>query len=180
MEVLELVHESNDVLKKPCVDFDFANPPFDPVEFSQNLVHTMMTNNGLGLAANQVGVPYRIFAMRGDPQHFVCFNPKIIYTGDENIFLEEGCLSFPGLITKIKRPAFIRVRFATPNGEITTKGFYGLAARVFQHELDHLDGQLFYNKATIYHREQSLKKRAIGNTAVDDIFGSLFNFELTF
>lgn len=141
-----------------CEEFDFNDPPFDPVQFSQNLVKFMYENNGLGLAANQVGTPYRIFAMRGAPENFVCFNPKIITYSDQTVSLEEGCLTYPGLLVKIKRPEFIRVRFQTPNGETLTKQFIGMSARVFQHEIDHLDGIVFYNKANKFHREQAMRK----------------------
>jgi len=114
--------------------------------------------NGLGLAANQVGVPYRVFAMRGSPENFVCFNPRIVQPSAENIILEEGCLSFPGLLVKVKRPKHIRVRFTTPNGDTKTETFIGMTARVFQHELDHLDGRLYFNRANKYHKEIAMKK----------------------
>lgn len=118
----------------------------------------MYEKKGIGLAANQVGIPYRIFSMRADPQNFVCFNPKIIQPSDEEIILEEGCLSFPGLIVKVKRPRHIRVRFTTPNGDTRTEMFTGMSARIFQHELDHIDGKLYFNRASRYHREIAMKK----------------------
>jgi peptide deformylase len=154
---MELVPANDPILTKVCETFDFLNPPFDPVEFSQELIKFMYSKNGVGLAANQVGVPYRIFAMRAAPENFVCFNPKIIMPGTDEIVLEEGCLTFPKLLVKIKRPQHIRVRFNTPNGDTLTKQFTGLSARIFQHELDHLDGIVFYNKANRFHREQALK-----------------------
>lgn len=144
-------------LLQPCKDFDFSNPPFDPIEFSQTLVKFMHENNALGVAANQVGVPYRIFAMRGNPENFVCFNPKIVGTSEAEVLLEEGCLSYPGLLVKIKRPQHVRVRFTTPNGDGMTKQFTGLSARVFQHEFDHLDGKRFYDKANKFHRDKAFR-----------------------
>jgi len=155
---MELVPADNPILTKVCEYFDFANPPFDPVEFSQELIKLMYDNNGVGLAANQVGVPCRIFAMRGAPENFVCFNPKLIMPGTDEVLLEEGCLTYPKLLVKIKRPQHIRVRFNTPNGDMMTKQFTGLTARIFQHELDHLDGIIFYNRANRFHRDQALKK----------------------
>lgn len=155
---MNLVKSSNLILTTPCQLFDFQNPPFDPIEFSQQLVKFMYDNNGIGLAANQVGVPYRIFSMRGEPENFVCFNPKIVQPSVEQIVLEEGCLSYPGLIVKIKRSQHVRVRFQTPNGDTLTKQFTGMTARIFQHELDHLDGLIFYNKANRIHRDRALEK----------------------
>lgn len=145
-------------LLEECEEFDFKDPPFDPIDFAQNLVKFMYENNGLGVAANQVGVPYRIFAMRGMPENFVCYNPKIINHSKDQVVLEEGCLSYPGLVVKVKRPSVIRVRFSTPNGDTITKQFIGMSARVFQHEYDHLNGVRFYDKANKFHRDQAMRK----------------------
>jgi peptide deformylase len=159
---MQLVTPNDPILTKPCDVFDFSNPPMDPIELAQNLVKTMYDHNGIGLAANQVGIPYRVFAMRGAPENFVCFNPKLVQPSEMTVTLEEGCLTYPGLLVKIKRPQHIRVRFTMPNGEIVTKQFTGMTARIFQHELDHLDGVIFYKKANLYHREQALKKWKAG------------------
>jgi peptide deformylase len=155
---MELVKSDDIILKTTCKLFDFLNPPFDPIEFSQNLVKFMYENNGIGLAANQVGIGYRIFAMRAAPENFVCFNPRIVMPGTDQIVLEEGCLTFPGLLVKIKRSQHIKVRFQIPNGDTLTKQFTGLSARIFQHELDHLDGIIYYQKANKFHREQAMKR----------------------
>jgi len=158
---MKLIIGNDPIFKEECQEFDFANPPFDPIEFSKNLVQLMYDNNGIGLAANQVGVQYRIFAMRGKPADFVCFNPRIVMPSNELISLEESCLSFPGLIIKIKRPKHVRVRFQSPTGETVTQQFTGMTARVFQHELDHLNGLLFYSRANRFHREKAFKKCGI-------------------
>lgn len=151
--------ELNDTcLLEECKEFDFSNPPFDPIEFAQELVKFMHEKNGLGLAANQVGQPYKVFAMRGHPENFVCYNPKIVQESEQTVTLEEGCLSYPGLLVKIKRPEFVRVRFQTPNGETLTKQFIGMSARVFQHELEHLKGERFYDKANKFHRDKAMRK----------------------
>jgi len=156
--VMQLVDRNDPILTKKCDEFDFINPPFDPVEFSIELIKFMYDRNGVGLAANQVGIPYRVFALRGSPENFVCFNPKIVGVSEADVILEEGCLTFPGLYVKIKRAQHLRVRFTTPNGDTLTKQFTGMTARIFQHEMDHLDGIIFYNKANRFHREQALRK----------------------
>ena len=151
--------ELNDTyLLEECEEFDFSNPPFDPIEYSQDLVKFMYERNALGVAANQVGCKYRVFAMRGQPENFVCFNPKIIQPSSEEVYLEEGCLSYPGLLVKVKRPQHIRVRFNTPNGDVLTKQFTGLTARIYQHELEHLEGNRFYDLANKFHRDQAFKR----------------------
>jgi peptide deformylase len=155
---MELVSHNDSILNEECKDFNFADPPFDPIEFSKELVKFMYDRNGLCIAANQVGIPYRFFAMRGYPENFVCFNPKLVMPGDAQVVLEETSLTFPNLIVKIKRPRDIRVRFQTPNGETRTETYTGMTARIFQHALDHLNGIKFFNNANAFHKEQALKR----------------------
>lgn len=155
---LKLVKGFDPILMKPCEDFDFNNPPFDPIEFSYDFVKFMLENNGVGLAANQVGLPYRIIAFRGDPQHYVCFNPLIVFESDEVTNYEEGCLSFPGVYAKIKRPAKIRLRYRTPNGDVRTDIFNNVTAKIVSHECEHVSGKLFFNNLSRVKREQALKK----------------------
>ena len=151
--------ELNDTyLLEKCEEFDFKDPPFDPIEYAKTLVKFMYDNNALGVAANQVGNPYRVFAMRGNPENFVCYNPKIVTPSEQQVLLEEGCLSYPGLVVKIKRPQHIRVRFQTPSGDTMTKQFTGMSARVFQHECEHLDGIRFYDNANKFHKDQAMRK----------------------
>lgn len=152
-----LVIKTDPILKLKTEKFDFNNPPIDPVQLVLDLAQTMMYYNGIGLAAPQCGLPYRVFLIKSNPI-IVCFNPHIIDIGEENISLEEGCLTFPGYFLKIKRPKIIKVRYTQPNGEVITKIFDGMTARVFQHELDHLNGILFQTHATLYHREQAERK----------------------
>jgi peptide deformylase len=153
-EISELVRHDDPILRTPIPEYDFADGKAE--EVSKLLAKTMVMRNGIGLAANQIGLSVRAFAMYSDPI-IVCFNPKIVHAFEEMVYLEEGCLSFPGVVVKIKRPKQIRVRYALPSGDIQTKAFDGMAARVFQHELDHLNGIEFYRRAHTYHREKALK-----------------------
>lgn len=161
---MNIVKYPNDILVTPTNEFDFSNPPSDPHELARSMLQTMYDSNGVGLSANQVGLPYRVFVMRGDEYSFACFNPKIVSMSDQTTVLEEGCLSFPGLVVKVPRANTVRLRFQTPSGSVDTKKFDGLSARVIQHEMDHLDGLLFYNKAHRYHREKALKGYNYGRT----------------
>jgi peptide deformylase len=114
----------------------------------------MLHHNGIGLAANQVGLPYRVFVIKSNPI-LACFNPKIVSITGEEVDLEEGCLTFPNYYVKIRRPKMIRVRYTYPNGNTVTEIYDGITARIFQHELDHLNGVLFTSRATLYHRERA-------------------------
>jgi peptide deformylase len=156
--VRPLVNNTDQILYTKTQRFDFSNPPIDPSELAHILAQTMIANNGIGLAAPQIGLPYRAFVLTGKPI-LCCFNPIIVDTSSEQIYLEEGCLSFPGLIVKIKRPKIIRARYTMPNGETVTNKFIGMTARTFQHELDHLNGVVFTQRANSYHLEQAKKKR---------------------
>lgn len=162
---LKLVSHTDSVLRNPCQKFDFLSPPFEPIEFSKKLVKFMYDSGGIGLAANQIGVPYAIFAMRGSPENFVCFNPKIVTPSEEQIILEEGCLTYPNFQVKIKRPRHVRVRFQTPNGDTLTKQFTGMTARIFQHEMEHLEGKIFTENCSRLAIELAIRKSAkLGTT----------------
>tara|TARA_R100000988_G_C3925636_1_gene128932 strand:+ start:37 stop:678 length:642 start_codon:yes stop_codon:yes gene_type:complete len=145
--------------------FDFNNPQIDPVDLSQSMVKLMRKEMGYGLAANQVGLPLKVFVLDGEPAYAV-FNPRITYFGEEEILLEEGCLSYPGLTIKIKRPRFLRARFQDPYGDFVTKQFDGITSRVFQHEYDHLQGVDFTRKVSKLKRDMAIKrwKKKYGRT----------------
>ena len=158
MAILKLVDASNHILKQKMEDFDFTNPPIDPIQLAKDLAETMIENKGPGLAANQVGLPYRVFVLTGSPIN-ACFNPKVVDSTSEMVYLDEGCLSYPGLVVKIKRPKMLRVRFTMPNGETKTEKFDGMTARCFLHELDHLNGIVHLDRAHPYHKEKAKKAR---------------------
>lgn len=154
--ILELIDCNDSLLKQPVEPFDFSNPSVDPLDLVSDLAETMLHHNGVGLSANQVGLPYRVFVIHGT-ELIPCFNPRIVDYSEEKIVLEEGCLSYPGLFVKVKRPRRIKVRYADPNGNITTQVFDGMTARIFQHELDHLDGIRYIERANRIHLDQARK-----------------------
>jgi peptide deformylase len=86
------------------------------------------------------------------------FNPNIVDYSELMVKLEEGCLSFPGLHLKIKRPENIRMRYDEPNGNRVTKSFSGLTARIIQHEYDHLHGLLFYTRGSVLERDRAWRR----------------------
>jgi len=123
----------------------------DREQIKNDLIETMKNFNGIGLSANQVGIMERVFAMYGDfskREAIACFNPKITYESEEQDFMEEGCLSYPGLWLKLKRPIWIEVEYENENGEQIKNKLKGLEARVFQHEYDHMDGTDFTKKVS--------------------------------
>jgi len=153
----------NDILHQHTERFDFTNPPMDPTELFQNLKETMIANRGVGLAAPQCGIPYSVFVM-GNPDDpdsvFSVFNPKIVDEASKDIVLgEEGCLSYPNLFVKVKRPKSIKARFSGHDGNVGTLKLDGWTARIFQHEFDHLYGITFQKRASKFHLDQAKNKQ---------------------
>ena len=147
----------DNILKEKTQKFDFLNPPIEPIELAHILSQNMIHYKCLGLSANQIGLPYRVFVLTGKPI-ICCFNPVIVDSSTENIYLDEVSLTYPEYSVKIKRPSIIKVRYAEPNGNIVTKKLIGMTARLFQQQLDWLDGINFISKASLYHKEKSKKK----------------------
>jgi peptide deformylase len=113
---------------------------------SADMIETMYAANGVGLAANQVGVSLRLIVidtgLEKERNTIALINPEIIETADEEV-AEEGCLSVPGFYEPVKRALHVSVRGIGLDGLETILRCTGLAARAFQHEIDHLDGILF-------------------------------------
>jgi len=109
-------------------------------EIANDMLRFMRASNGIGLAANQVGMAKRLFVMEVDGVIRFCFNPAILEASEETVTMEEGCLSFPSDRVQISRPSTITVTYQNTAGQYCTEELTGLAARCFQHEFDHLNG----------------------------------------
>ena len=112
-------------------------------ELSKILVDNMIHHQGIGISANQIGIWERAFAMVRDLENnevMVCFNPRIVKSYSEEVEMEEGCLSYPELFLKIKRPDKIVVKYEDEDKKTHKLKLQGLASRVFQHEYDHMEG----------------------------------------
>lgn len=115
----------------------------DRHHLSRVLIDNMIHHNGIGISANQIGIWERAFAMVKDIENnevMVCFNPRIVKSYSEEVEMEEGCLSYPDLFLKIKRPDKIVVKYEDENKKTHKIKLEGLASRVFQHEYDHMEG----------------------------------------
>lgn len=153
----DLVQVDHPLLYKKLPEFDFANPPVNPNDFASTLVETCKKNNGLGLSANQCGYNHRVFVMGAGDNYIACFNPKLISSEDES-HMSEGCLSFPLLELKITRPKRITVEYQDWNGQKHTATFDGMTARIFLHELDHMNGIVYTTKVKPLALQSGLKK----------------------
>jgi peptide deformylase len=118
----------------------------------------MVLHGGIGLAAPQCGIAKRIFVM-GNSDHLVaCINPEII-SGSERVREQEGCLSFPDLWMYVERYKDISVEYYNVAGEKVQQEFNGLMARVYQHELDHLNSICFDDRVGKLVLERAKEKR---------------------
>jgi peptide deformylase len=126
-------------LKVMCDDTDFTTAK--PI-FRQMMKVLAATKTGIGLAANQIGETIRVIVIR--PNRFgmtVMVNPCITFTGSDRVKLVEGCLSYPNVFKGVERSTFIKVNYINETGDETRDIFEDLAARIIQHELDHLNGK---------------------------------------
>ena len=168
--ILPIVAYGDPVLKKKAKEIDEDYPKLE--ELINNMWDTMYNANGVGLAAPQIGLPIRMFMI--DPEPFaddeemdkeeqealknmrnVFINPQIIEETGEEWAFNEGCLSIPEVREDVFRQTDIKIEYFDENWEKHTDTYSGLAARVIQHEYDHIEGILFTDKLS------SLKKRLI-------------------
>ena len=148
---MKIVEQPDIFLREPTSEVKFPLSPEDQIIIDQ-MIDTMYRNNGIGLAANQVGYARRMFVMdtstdRNSPKIFI--NPVIEKRAKEKITEEEGCLSCPTRLVEVRRPIYVGLKWFCRHGEEQYKTFYHLPARVVQHEMDHLDGKLIIDNKPI-------------------------------
>ena len=139
-EICTLIESTNPLLR---IKLSECSSDLDREKVESQLIDSMKHYQGIGLSANQVGIMERVFVMYSDVKKgeiISCFNPKIITQSDTEIVIEEGCLSYPGLWLKVKRPDGIEVEYEDKTGEVQSKAMFGLECRIFLHEYDHMEG----------------------------------------
>jgi peptide deformylase len=132
-------------------------------QLEKSMIDFMIEANGIGLAANQIGITKRVFVMGsnnipGFPVPFAIFNPRIVEASTEMVTDQEGCLSYPGLFLTVKRPSWIVAEYQNAKGDTIEARFEGYLAKCFQHELDHLDGICFVDKVSPLKLNLAMKK----------------------
>lgn len=139
-------------LAQPTKRFDFeAHTRKEIDELLRRMRRIMREANGIGLSANQIGLPHRLFVAevpgRDQMKFYAVFNPEIEKVEREKVVMEEGCLSVPGIYGNVERPERLVLKGQDHRGKPLRIKAWGLLARVFQHEVDHLNGKLFLERA---------------------------------
>jgi len=135
----------------------------DRKELSESMFEAMKKYGGIGLSANQVGLPFNMFVLGDHPQlenglKMTCFNPMIISSSEETVVMKEGCLTFPFVFISITRPRKVTVKYEDENGDLKEGHLDGMISRIFQHEYDHMLGRVFTEYASKMKLDLAYKK----------------------
>lgn len=151
------------ILREKCAPVSDITP--DILSTMDEMIKMMSAQNGVGLAAPQVGITKRFLVMM-DPDTNVIYrmiNPEIVSRSDETCVMEEGCLSVLGpdnlpVYSNVRRPESVDVKWTDEKGKLQSANFSGTPARIVQHETDHLDGILFIDYLSGVKREMLMRK----------------------
>tara|TARA_B100001094_G_C18195952_1_gene810994 strand:+ start:14225 stop:14755 length:531 start_codon:yes stop_codon:yes gene_type:complete len=155
---MRLIFGPSKVLKqksKPFSKEEFGN---DMVALSQSMLKIMRGFGGVGLAGIQLGLPKRILVGEANGKEFVLINPEVKDASKEKVSFNEGCLSFPMESFNVDRPSDITVSYQNADGTHVEEKFSGLASRIIQHEMDHLNGITILDKVSHLKRSLYIKK----------------------
>ena len=159
-KICKLIEAENPMMR---VRLSGCSPDLDRDDVEEKLLDSMKNYNGIGLSANQIGIMERVFVMYSDVKKretITCFNPEIVTKSDTEILMDEGCLTYPGLWLKVKRPDGIEVQYEDKSGEIQHQAMFGLECRIFLHEYDHMEGTNFTQKVSKIKLNRALKRKS--------------------
>ena len=153
IQVFQYPHETLMQTSTPWTDHDSIQGYDDKEKFESDMIKLMLDEKGLGLAANQIGITKRFFAIGHESfdtfqKHAIIWNPQVINFSEEKIIDVEGCLSFKDIFVKVERPKTIEVQYETTKGKTEFAKLDGMESKCFQHELDHLDGITFNKRVS--------------------------------
>jgi len=157
-EVSKLLEPNNPALR---ARIESVSKDCNREKVKQDLIDSMEHYQGVGLSANQIGIMERVFIMYEDVtvrKILTCFNPKILETSKEQILMDEGCLTYPGVWLKVKRPIAVLFEYEDEKGEKHQKEFQGLPSRIFQHEYDHMEGTDFTKRVSRLKIDRAMTK----------------------
>ena len=153
IQVFQYPHETLLQTSTAWTDADAIQGYDDKEKFESDMIKLMLDERGMGLAANQIGITKRFFAIGHDSfdtfqKHAIIWNPQVINASEEKVIDVEGCLSFKNVFVKVERPKIIEVQYETTQGKTEFAKLDGMESKCFQHELDHLDGVTFNKRVS--------------------------------
>ena len=153
IQVFQYPHETLLQTSTAWTETDTIQGYNDRDKFEQDMIKLMLDERGMGLAANQIGITKRFFAIGHDSfdtfqKHAIIWNPQVINSSEEKVIDVEGCLSFKDVFVKVERPKVIEVQYETTQGKTRFAKLNGMESKCFQHELDHLDGITFNKRVS--------------------------------
>jgi len=166
-QMIELFHYPHYTLEQVSTPWDWATDSIDHhsdlEKFEHEMIQFMHDEKGLGLAANQIGITKRFFAIGHESfdtisKPAIIWNPTIIKFSKEKVIDVEGCLSFMDVWIKVTRPRKVEVQYELSNGQTHTHELDGMESKCFQHELDHLDGITFNKRVSKLKWDMAKKK----------------------
>jgi len=156
---MNLVYYPNTILDKKLTDVNLENPGFDIKELKEQMVDVMLNNNGIGLTASQVGLDHNLFVMGDSKENAtIHINPTVLEYTEETVTELEGCLSFPNVFVKVKRPKEILAEFYDIDLKKQVVKITGYSARCYLHELDHCLGITFKDRVSRLKWDMAKKK----------------------
>ena len=172
MALREILTEPNEILRKKSLNVEKVDK--DLQNLMDDMLETMYSAPGIGLAAIQVGIPKRVIVLDlaskdepKNPMHFI--NPEIIEKSNNNLTYEEGCLSVPGQFAEIDRPDKCHLKYLDYYGQLKEIKAEGMLATCIQHEIDHLEGILFIDYLSKLKKSMIIKKLSKQKAEIDRI-----------
>ena len=164
IQLFQYPHETLSQKSSPWTDTDRIAGYDDIEKFESEFLKLMVHEHGMGLAANQIGITKRFFAIGHDSfdtftKHAIIWNPRVLKFSEDKVIDTEGCLSFKGIWLKVERPRTVEVTYETTQGKTRFAKLNGMESKCFQHECDHLEGITFNKRVSKLRWDMARKKQ---------------------
>jgi peptide deformylase len=164
IQLFQYPHETLSQKSSPWTDTDRIAGYDDIEKFESEFLKLMVNEHGMGLAANQIGITKRFFAIGHDSfdtftKHAIIWNPRVLKFSEDKVIDTEGCLSFKGIWLKVERPQTVEVTYETTQGKTKFAKLDGMESKCFQHECDHLEGITFNKRVSKLRWDMARKKQ---------------------
>ena len=164
IQLFQYPHETLSQKSSPWTDTDRIAGYDDIEKFESEFLKLMVNEHGMGLAANQIGITKRFFAIGHDSfdtftKHAIIWNPRVLKFSEDKVIDTEGCLSFKGIWLKVERPRTVEVTYETTQGKTKFAKLDGMESKCFQHECDHLEGITFNKRVSKLRWDMARKKQ---------------------